>query len=94
MPHEHRYLHVRRPRADDRRGASGTYVLNYFEFSNGYGRPDSWFESRSLRSVATCPAFAARVCDLILAKGREQSTAVPVLTPRIFPPTIFQFSCN
>jgi len=24
-------------------------VLNFRDFSNGYGDPDSWFESRSLR---------------------------------------------
>jgi hypothetical protein len=23
--------------------------LNFFDFSNGYGEADSWFESRSLR---------------------------------------------
>jgi hypothetical protein len=36
-------------RADDLRGPLVPNLLNYFEFSNGYGEADSWFESRSLR---------------------------------------------
>jgi hypothetical protein len=35
-------------------------LLNYFEFSNGYGEADSWFESFSLRhelNILTYVAF-------------------------------------
>jgi hypothetical protein len=45
VPHEH--LHM--CRRDDRRGSLVPNLLNSFMFSNGYGEPDWWFESRSLR---------------------------------------------
>ena len=51
-PHEHRQMHagaqIHLGPISDRRGPLVPNQLNSLEFSNGYGGPDSWFESSSL----------------------------------------------